>query len=113
MVSFATSHEFVIDQPPLTDIPYIIPPLLKIPPLFRDPTPPPYTLLNHGEAAIRWMGVDGLNISGYRQIAIAMSWRCCREDRLEGEKTKLEEGEGWDEGNANGVIHGICAFEST
>ena len=59
------------------------------------------------------MGVDGLNISGYRQIAIAMSWRYCREDRLEGEKTKLEEGEGWDEGNANGVIHGICAFEST
>ncbi len=54
------------------------------------------------EAAIRWMGVDGLNISGYRQIAIAMSRRYCREDRFEEEKTKLEEGDGWDEDNTDG-----------
>lgn len=54
------------------------------------------------EAAKRWMGVDGLNISGYRQIAIAISRRYCREDRFEEEKTKLDEGDGWDEDNADG-----------
>jgi superfamily II DNA helicase RecQ len=54
------------------------------------------------EAAIRWMGVNGLNISGYRQIAIAISRRYCREDRFEEEKSKLEESEGWDEDNADG-----------
>ncbi|KAH8749818.1 hypothetical protein BGZ57DRAFT_945612 [Hyaloscypha finlandica] len=48
------------------------------------------------------MGVDGLNISGYRQIAIAISRRYCREDRFEEEKSKLEESEGWDEDNADG-----------
>ncbi len=32
------------------------------------------------EAAIRQMGVDRLNISRYYQIAIAISWRYCRED---------------------------------
>ncbi|KAK6591474.1 hypothetical protein H4I95_12188 [Botrytis cinerea] len=54
------------------------------------------------ESAMRWMGVDGLNISGYRQIAIAISRRYCREDRFEEEKSKLEESEGWDEDNADG-----------
>ncbi|KAK6591540.1 hypothetical protein H4I96_12312 [Botrytis cinerea] len=54
------------------------------------------------EAAVIWMGVDGLNISGYRQIAIAISRRYCREDRFEEEKSKLEESEGWDEDNADG-----------
>ena len=54
------------------------------------------------EAAVRWMGVDGLNISGYRQIAIAISRRYCREDRFEEEKSKLDESEGWDEDNADG-----------
>ena len=53
-------------------------------------------------SAMRWMGVDGLNISGYRQIAIAISRRYCREDRFEEEKSKLEESEGWDEDNADG-----------
>ncbi|KAK6591453.1 hypothetical protein H4I96_12363 [Botrytis cinerea] len=60
------------------------------------------------ESAMRWMGVDGLNISGYRQIAIAISRRYCREDRFEEEKSKLEESEGWDEDNADGTIRGIC-----
>ncbi|KAK6591533.1 hypothetical protein H4I96_12323 [Botrytis cinerea] len=60
------------------------------------------------EAAVIWMGVDGLNISGYRQIAIAISRRYCREDRFEEEKSKLEESEGWDEDNADGTIRGIC-----
>jgi len=52
---------------------------------------------------MRWMGVDGLNISGYRQIAIVISRRYCREDRFkEGKgKGKLDESEGWDEDNAN------------
>ncbi|KAK6591364.1 hypothetical protein H4I95_12233 [Botrytis cinerea] len=54
------------------------------------------------ESAMRWMGVDGLNISGYRQIAIAISRRYCREDGFEEEKSKLEESEGWDEDNADG-----------
>jgi hypothetical protein len=54
------------------------------------------------ESAIRWMGVNGLNISGYRQIAIAMSRRYCREDRFEEEKGQLDEGEGWDEDNIDG-----------
>lgn len=54
------------------------------------------------EAAVRWMGVDGLNISGYRQIAIAISRRYCREDRFKEEKGKLDESEGWDEDNADG-----------
>jgi len=54
------------------------------------------------ESAMRWMGVDGLNISGYRQIAIAISRRYCREDRFEEEKSKLEESEGWDEDNGDG-----------
>jgi hypothetical protein len=53
------------------------------------------------EAAMRWIGVDGLNISKYRDIAIAMSCRYCREDRFEEEKSKLEEDEGWDKDNAN------------
>ena len=54
------------------------------------------------QAAERWMGVDGFNISSYRQIAIAISRRYCREDRFEEEKSKLEEGEDWDEDNADG-----------
>ena len=54
------------------------------------------------QAAARWMGVDGLNISGYRQIAIAISRRYCREDRFEEEKSKLDESDGWDEDNADG-----------
>ena len=54
------------------------------------------------ESAMRWMGVDGLNISGYRQIAIAISRRYCREDGFEEEKSKLKESEGWDEDNADG-----------
>jgi len=54
------------------------------------------------EAAVRWMGVEGLNISGYRHIAIAISRRYCREDRFEEEKSKLDEGEGWDEDDADG-----------
>ncbi|KAK5279582.1 hypothetical protein LTR40_007588 [Exophiala xenobiotica] len=45
------------------------------------------------ESAVRWMGIDGLNISAYRQIAIAISRRYCREDRFEEEKSKLDEGE--------------------
>lgn len=47
-------------------------------------------------------GVDGLNISSYCQIAIAISRRYCREDRFEEEKSKLEESEVWDEDNADG-----------
>ena len=51
---------------------------------------------------MRWMGVDGLNISGYPQIAIAISRRYCRENRFEEEKSKLEESEDWEEDNADG-----------
>lgn len=51
---------------------------------------------------MRWMGVGGLNISGYRQIAIALLGRYCREDWFEEEKTKLKEGDGWGEDNADG-----------
>ena len=40
------------------------------------------------------MGVDGLNISEYWQITIAISWQYCHEDRFKEEKTKLEEGKG-------------------
>jgi RecQ family ATP-dependent DNA helicase len=48
------------------------------------------------EAGMRWIGVDGLNISGYRHIAIAISRRYCQEDRFEEEK---EEGDRCDEDN--------------
>jgi hypothetical protein len=40
------------------------------------------------------MGFEKLNISGYRQVAIAISWRYCREDRFEEDKSKLDESEG-------------------
>lgn len=35
------------------------------------------------------MGVDGLDISSYRQIAITISQRYCRQDWFEDEKSKL------------------------
>jgi RecQ family ATP-dependent DNA helicase len=54
------------------------------------------------QAGVRWMGVEGLNVSSYRQIAIAMSRRYCREDRFEEEKSTLDESDGWDEDNADG-----------
>jgi hypothetical protein len=54
------------------------------------------------KAAKRWIGVDGLNISGYCQIAIAIFRWYCQEDRFEEEKTKLEEVDGWDKDNADG-----------
>ena len=48
------------------------------------------------------MGVDGLSMSTYRQIDIAMSPRCCREDQFEEEKSRLDESKDWDEDNADG-----------
>jgi RecQ family ATP-dependent DNA helicase len=54
------------------------------------------------EAAIRWMGIQGYNISANRQIMIAMSRRYCRDDRFEEEKNKLDDGEEWDEDNVDG-----------
>jgi hypothetical protein len=47
------------------------------------------------------MGVDGLNISGYRQIAITISRQYCREDWFEEEKSRLDESEGWDKDNTD------------
>jgi hypothetical protein len=47
------------------------------------------------------MGVDRLNISGYRQIAIAISRQYCRENQFEEEKSRLDESEGWDEDNTD------------
>jgi hypothetical protein len=47
------------------------------------------------EASGRLMGVE-LNISAWRQIAIAISRRFCRqEERFEMEKTKMDKGEEW------------------
>jgi len=54
------------------------------------------------EAGLRLIGVDGFGIASYRQITIAILRRYCREDRFEEEKTKLEEGDGWDEDNVDG-----------
>jgi hypothetical protein len=48
------------------------------------------------------MGVNGFNISSYRQIAIAISRQYYREDRFEEEKSKLDESEGWDKDNSDG-----------
>lgn len=54
------------------------------------------------EASGRLMGV-GLNISAWRQIAIAISRRFCKqEDRFESEKGQLEEEVDWDEDNPEG-----------
>ena len=54
------------------------------------------------EAAMRWMGIKGYNISANRHIIIAASRRYCREDRFEEEKNKLEDHEDWDEDNVDG-----------
>ena len=54
------------------------------------------------EAAMRWMGIKGYNISANRHIMIAISRRYCRDDRFEEEKNKLDDGEEWDEDNVDG-----------
>jgi hypothetical protein len=43
---------------------------------------------------IKYLNINKLNINDYRQIAIIISRRYCREDRFEEEKSKLEESEG-------------------
>jgi hypothetical protein len=54
------------------------------------------------EAAMRWMGIKGYNISANWHIIIAASRRYCREDRFEEEKNKLDDSEEWDEDNVEG-----------
>jgi hypothetical protein len=52
------------------------------------------------EASERWIGSQSrLNISAWRQIAIAISRRFCRAHRFEDEQGTLDEQEGWDEDN--------------
>jgi RecQ family ATP-dependent DNA helicase len=55
------------------------------------------------EASVRWMGSQStLSISAWRQIAIAISRRFCREDRFEDDQGKLDADDGWDEDNTAG-----------
>ena len=55
------------------------------------------------EASVRWMGSQSiLSISAWRQIAIAISRRFCRENRFEDESGKWDPDENWDEDNAAG-----------
>ena len=53
------------------------------------------------EASGRWMGVQ-VGISAWRQVAIAISRRYCREERFEEEGGGLKDGEEWDEDNTDG-----------
>ena len=55
------------------------------------------------DASVRWMGSQSiLSISAWRQIAIAISRRFCRENRFEDESGKWDPDENWDEDNAAG-----------
>jgi hypothetical protein len=55
------------------------------------------------EASARWIGRESmLSISAWRQIAIAISCRFCRQDPFEDNQGKLEGEDGWDEDNTAG-----------
>jgi hypothetical protein len=55
------------------------------------------------DASVRWMRSPSiLSISAWRQIAIAISRRFCREFRFEDESRKWDPDENWDEDNVAG-----------